>query len=107
MDLLLENLKENFHAIGLKAEFESEGSTYEEVLALKKLGDKNNLPIVLKIGGCGALRDIQEAKKIGVSSIVAPMIESKYALNKFVETVRKVYLEDEKIKILIVSRELY
>ncbi len=98
---LSENLKQNFHAVGLKAEFESEGSTYEEVLALKKLGDKNNLPIVLKIGGCGALRDIEEAKKIGVSSIVAPMIESKYALNKFIETVRKVYSEDEKINLYI------
>ena len=101
MDLLLENLKQNFHTIGLKAEFESEGSTYEEVLALKQLGDKINLPIVLKIGGCGALRDIQEAKKIGVSAIVAPMIESKYALNKFVETIRKVYSEDEKINLYI------
>lgn len=98
---LSESLKQNFHAIGLKAEFESEGATYEEVLALKKLGDKINLPIVLKIGGCGALRDIQEAKKIGVSSIVAPMIESKYALNKFIETVRKVYLENEKINLYI------
>ena len=98
---LSENLKQNFHAVGLKAEFEAEGSTYEEVLALKKLGDKNNLPIVLKIGGCGALRDIEEAKKIGVSSIVAPMIESKYALNKFIETVRKVYSEDEKINLYI------
>ena len=98
MDLLLENLKQNFHAIGLKAEFESEGATYEEVLALKKLSD---LPLSLKIGGCGALRDIQEAKKIGVSSIVAPMIESKYALNKFIETVRKVYSEDEEINLYI------
>lgn len=98
MDLLLENLKQNFHAVGLKAEFESEGSTYEEVLALKKLSD---LPLSLKIGGCGALRDIQEAKKIGVTSIVAPMIESRYALNKFVETIRKVYSEDEKINLYI------
>ena len=98
MDLLLENLKQNFHAIGLKAEFESEGATYEEVLALKKLSD---LPLSLKIGGCGALRDIKEAKKIGVSSIVAPMIESKYALNKFIETVRKVYSEDEEINLYI------
>ena len=101
MDLLVENLKQNFHAIGLKAEFESEGATYEEVFALKHLALKNNLPLILKIGGCGALRDVQDAKKIGVDSIVAPMIESKYALNKFVEMIRKVYSDDEKINLYI------
>ena len=92
---LLYELKNNYNAVGLKAEFESEGASYDEVKKLKQFSLQLELPLTLKIGGCGALRDMIESKKIGVNAIVAPMIESKYALNKFIQTYKSVYTEQD------------
>ena len=73
---VLQDLKENHHAIALKAEFEAEGADYIEVLKLKNFADVVGLNLAVKIGGCEAIRDMQDAKKIGANIIIAPMIES-------------------------------
>ena len=44
------------------------------------------LDLNVKIGGCEAKNDVFFCKKIGVNGIVAPMVESQYALNKFIQT---------------------
>ena len=72
---LLRNLKENHHVVGVKAEFEAEGTRIEEALRLKEVLMKVDLGLTLKIGGCEAIRDIHEARVIGVARIVAPMIK--------------------------------
>ena len=87
MVAMLTNLKENHHVIGVKAEFEAEGTRLEEALRLKEVLMKVDLGLTLKIGGCEAVRDMYEARVIGVSRIVAPMIESPYALKKFLGAV--------------------
>ena len=38
----------------------------------------------MKVGGCEALRDMYEARVIGVDRVVGPMVESPWALHKFV-----------------------
>ncbi len=88
---ILQNLKNNYHAIAIKAEFEDEGASLEEVSILRKFAKEIGLDFTLKIGGCGALNDIQQAKNLAVNTIVAPMIESPYALKKFVQAVEKIY----------------
>ena len=50
-----------------------------------KHSQEENLNI--KIGGCEAINDIIFCKSLRPKSIVAPMVESQYALRKFVETV--------------------
>ncbi len=93
----LTDLRENHHVIGIKAEFEAEGTRMEEALRLKEVCMKAGLGITLKIGGCEAIKDMYECRVIGVERIVAPMIESAYALKKFIEATKLVFPEDEKV----------
>ena len=67
MSLLLENklrdqlkkLKEEFGIAGIKAEFEAEGSSYDDVVRLRHLtGQIGEVPLHVKIGGVEAIRDI-------------------------------------------------
>ena len=46
----------------------------------------------VKIGGCEARNDIFFCSNLKVDSIVAPMVESSYALKKFIQVVPKEYL---------------
>lgn len=96
---ILKDLKENYGVCSLKAEFSAEGSTVEEIKFLKKLADNTNLYLTVKIGGCEAIKDLYDAKNISSNAIVAPMIETKYAMKKFIKSVNSVYSEEEREKI--------
>lgn len=100
---ILKELKDSYHAVAVKSEFETEGATLTEARLLKDLASHIGLDYTLKIGGCGALKDLYNAKQIGVNSIVAPMIESPYSAEKFLQSAKIVFsdVEREKIKFLI------
>lgn len=99
----LKDLKENHNVIGVKAEFEAEGTRLEEALRLKEVVTKAGLDLTIKIGGCEAIKDMYDARTIGVSAIVAPMIETAYAMKKYVKATHFVFPEDERkdIKFLL------
>lgn len=93
---ILKDLKENHHVTDVKAEFETEGTSLEEALRLKEVATRAGLNLTIKIGGCGALKDMYEARTIGVNAIVAPMIESSYALKKYIQSTKLAFSEDER-----------
>ena len=95
----LQDLKENHHVVGVKAEFEAEGTRLEEALRLKEITTKAGLDLTIKIGGCGALKDMYDAKTIGVNTIVAPMIETAYAMKKYIQTAKLAFSQDERDEI--------
>ncbi len=67
----------------MKLSTEDAGMPFEDIRERHRLfGDL--LPIQLKIGGPEARNDMRMAVKIGCRSLIAPMIESPYALQNFV-----------------------
>lgn len=99
---LLSDLIENHGVVGIKTSFEDEGATFNEALRLKEICNQAKTKLTLKIGGPEALRDIQDSQIIGVKGLVAPMIESGFALNKFVDCVNK-QLSPEVVSLLQLS----
>lgn len=93
---VLKDLKENHHVVGVKAEFEAEGTRMEEALRLKEVITKAGLDLTIKIGGCEAIKDMFDARSIGVTRIVAPMVETSYALKKYLEATHLVFPQDER-----------
>jgi hypothetical protein len=96
------DLKNNHHVIGVKAEFEAEGTRLEEAMLLKEVISSAKLGLTLKIGGCEAVRDMYEARVLGVDRIVAPMVETPYALKKFLSAIKLAFQEDEREQIKFV-----
>jgi len=89
------DLRENHHVLGVKAEFEAEGTRFEEAIRLKEVVTRAGLDLTIKVGGCEAIKDMYEAKVVGISKIVAPMIETPYALKKYIHAVKMVFPEQE------------
>jgi hypothetical protein len=81
---ILTDLIENHGLVSIKTSFEDEGAMFDEVVRLKQVCNEAKTKVVLKIGGPEAIRDIKESNIIGVKGLVAPMVESPFALKKFI-----------------------
>lgn len=92
---LLQDLKAHHKLSGIKISFEDEGLSGEQAQIISSLAFKSGVSVSLKIGGCEAKKDLREAKILGVDKVVAPMIESAYAMQKFVLAAKKIYTQDE------------
>ena len=91
--------------IAYKAEFESEGTRYDELVKLQAI--IKNVPLTVKIGGCEAIRDLYDCQKLNIKTVVAPMVETSFAASKFINALGRVYDNKPKSYINIETRTAY
>lgn len=91
---LLKDLKKHHGVVAVKAEFEAEACRLNEVMRLKDVASRAGLGIVLKVGGAEAITDMYHAQHIGVTGLIAPMIESAYAMRKFLQAIKNYFPAD-------------
>ena len=94
-------------AYTVKAEFEAEGTRLEEAMRLKDIVSAAKLGLNIKIGGCEAIKDMLDAINLGVHEIIAPMVETPYALQKFIRASRLVYGDEMENSKLLINVETF
>lgn len=72
-----------------KAGSEWENMDLEEIAYLKQLGS-HDIPVLMKVGGVEARTEIRHLLEIGVECFLAPMVESEFALEKFVTITKEI-----------------
>lgn len=99
---ILRELKNEYGAIAVKAEFEAEGSRLDELIMLNDIiKNVGGLGFIIKIGGCEAVHDLDQCKLLSADGVMAPMIESPFAMKKFKKAFYKVYGENVHVERII------
>ena len=98
----LGRLKNDYGVVSIKAEFEAEGSRKDELIMLHDLiKSVGGLGLIIKIGGCEAVHDLDQCKLLSADGVMAPMIETPFAMKKFKNAFHKVYGENTQVERII------
>lgn len=92
---LLKSLKilvKTFKIEGIKSEFEAEGSNCENIYKLKSFTNLIGTELHVKIGGVEAINDIYFCIESSVDGIISPMVETKFGLKKFTDSIKNLKL---------------
>ena len=91
MKKIIDNLKKlkKYNVVAVKQSLEDEGASFEEIKIMRNITRKSGLQHNIKVGGCEAKTDIYFCERVGVSGIVAPMVETSYGLRKFIQILTK------------------
>lgn len=81
----LEQLIQQGLVVGMKVETESEGLSWDEIVGPRLIAMSTRLPFFVKIGGAEAITDIRNASHHLVDEVIGPMIETPFALSKFLQ----------------------
>jgi len=101
MTRILKDLKKTHGITAIKASFETEDIQLFEQLRIVELAAGAGVGIVVKLGGGEALTDIRLAKMLGATAILGPMIESRFALEKYLELCGRTFTAEAEVKYLI------
>ena len=85
---LLTTLRAEYGATAMKASLEAEGILPYELLRTKEITMAAGIGMTIKVGGCEALTDARMSRGFGVNALMAPMIESRFALQKIDDILR-------------------
>lgn len=69
----------------LKGEFEAEGLTRQDVAAEALFAARQGLDYLVKISGAEAKSDVYYLADLGINSLVCPMVETEFAMSKYME----------------------
>lgn len=94
-------LKNEYGVVSIKAEFEAEGSRKDELIMLREMVEGADLGLIIKIGGCEAVHDLDQCKLLSATGVMAPMIETPFALDKFRGAVTKLYGSEPQVERII------
>ena len=96
MQKLIRQLKDlkKLGLVAIKQSLEDEGASFEDISLMRKITKKIGIKLNVKVGGCEAKNDIFFCTSISSDGIVAPMVESEYALKKFIHTVPSFFKGD-------------
>ncbi|MFQ5672728.1 MAG: aldolase/citrate lyase family protein [Nitrospinales bacterium] len=83
----LRRLKTRFGACGLKLSTEDAAMSLEQIDYWSRLCS-GIVPVVVKIGGPNARGDIKRLLTMKIDALVAPMVESPYGLENYIDAVR-------------------
>ena len=93
--------------IELKISLEDEGLTFDQAVSIACQAHSNNIKVTMKVGGAEAISDMRFAKMIGCSGCVAPMIESSFALHKFINANNTHQFNFDNLYINVESKQAY
>ncbi len=86
----LKDLHDKYNVVGIKQSFEDEGAILSDVVTMRRITELSNLKMYVKIGGCEAITDINNCVSNSIDAIIAPMVETKYAFQKFMSAVKNI-----------------
>lgn len=103
---VLKLLQRDYGATHVKVAMEAEGILLGEILRTKIMTMAAGIGLSIKIGGCEAITDTRIAAEHDTDILLAPMIESRFALEKFLDMAADRFEAEELTeKILLINIE--